>query len=122
MPDYLLSQIVLQNDTEAILSTLSNKLLIIDFADEEISLKEIGQAETEVGPIMKYGTDLLAITHCNDFFISVIDMQGRIKSTIFKDSGKILKNPQYIAYKSDNNKIYIRLKCYHWCCHCCCGV
>ena len=107
LPDFRLCTVVLQNEREAILTTFSRDILVFDIADQEISLKEIRQAETQVGPIMKYETDLLAITYRSVIYISVIDMQGNIKSQIFKDSRKLFEKPQCIAYKADNKTIYV---------------
>lgn len=104
IPDIKDGEAILYSNTEAIVSTFGKTLVLIGINDR-LRITKTLQLKFRVGPIVKYGDNLLVVFDHKGLAVSVMDKKGNIKRTIFKNDGTVLKNPMKIAY--DNNQIYV---------------
>ena len=99
--------VVLNSNTEALISTRYGRLLKVMIGDELV-VSEI-KTDYKIYTMTKYGEDVLCVLNDNNQFKAYVmdkSMKKTLK-TILKDDGKLFKAPAFLGVSADKNTIYV---------------
>ena len=106
LPDMPVSVVSL-SDTEAVVSLPNINTIQYIIIDTDLAVSETKNVHYKPVAMVKYGNDILATVYDRFWNVAVIDNNGTVKRTIYKDNDSLFSKPYCIDLSVDQKTVYV---------------